>query len=175
MGNSQSHANLKELKEQQRLSKPKTIPNAATSTTRSPSFKAEARMSTSALGGSMLTETLTESPPSSDRKLMDLRQQKSRSQLHLPGGDPSEGGYHCEQDDELGDLPSPSARDRMSTSVSPQPSSSRLPTGSQTSLVLDPRTIDLQTAVVILEELRKTASPDDLVALRKAQMATAVR
>jgi hypothetical protein len=34
------------------------------------------------------------------------------------------------------------------------------------SLPFDPKTIDMKTAVAILEELRKTASPEDLVALR---------
>jgi hypothetical protein len=38
-------------------------------------------------------------------------------------------------------------------------------TDSQLSLGTD-RSVDLQTAVALLHELRKTASPDDLVALR---------
>jgi hypothetical protein len=40
------------------------------------------------------------------------------------------------------------------------------PESSPLNLPLDPKEIDLKTAVAILEELRKTASPDDLVALR---------
>jgi hypothetical protein len=72
-----------------------------------------------------------------------------------------------ENDDHISELkPSPS-RDRLSKSASPQASYTTLPFESQPSLALDPRSVDLQTAVVILEELRKTASPEDLVALRK--------
>jgi hypothetical protein len=37
---------------------------------------------------------------------------------------------------------------------------------SPVNLPFDPKEIDLKTAVAILEELRKTASPEDLVALR---------
>jgi hypothetical protein len=41
------------------------------------------------------------------------------------------------------------------------------PDDSQPNLPFDPKEIDLKAAVAILEELRKTASPEDLVALRK--------
>jgi hypothetical protein len=40
------------------------------------------------------------------------------------------------------------------------------PEQSPLNLPVDPKEIDLKTAVAILEELRKTASPEDLVALR---------
>jgi hypothetical protein len=65
--------------------------------------------------------------------------------------------------------PSPSY-DRMSQSISPRASQSILTGPSQSSLAVDPRNVDLQTAVSILEELRKTATPEDLIALRKSQM-----
>jgi hypothetical protein len=73
-------------------------------------------------------------------------------------------------EDRFSSLRTSPSRDRMSQSLSPQASHSILTGPSQTSLALDPRSIDLQTAVTILEELRKTASPEDLVALRKFEV-----
>jgi hypothetical protein len=51
---------------------------------------------------------------------------------------------------------------KLKTPVSPPMNSQP----SQMSLTIDPKSIDLNTAVALLEELRKTASPEDLVALR---------
>lgn len=52
-------------------------------------------------------------------------------------------------------------------SKSPPEALSKSPAdASPLNLPFDPKEIDLKTAVAILEELRKTASPEDLVALR---------
>ena len=53
--------------------------------------------------------------------------------------------------------------------LSAKGSMSQLTNASQISLIPESRTIDLEAAVAILQELRKTASPEDLVALRTYQ------
>jgi hypothetical protein len=59
--------------------------------------------------------------------------------------------------------------------VSAKGSMSQLTNASQTSLVPESRTIDLEATVAILQELRKTASPEDLVALRAYKKSNRLR
>jgi hypothetical protein len=93
-----------------------------------------------------------------------LRQRlESTSQISL-----SEGAWRSVPDI-VGHLPSES-RDTLSALLTPRGSTTRLVGASQTSLAVDPKAIDLKSAVAILEELRKTASPEDLVALREYDM-----
>lgn len=66
----------------------------------------------------------------------------------------------------VGKLQHTASKESLSAYLTPKASRSQLTAPSQTSLGFDPKQIDLRTAVAILEELRKTASPDDLVALR---------
>ncbi|QDS72896.1 hypothetical protein FKW77_007699 [Venturia effusa] len=56
----------------------------------------------------------------------------------------------------------------------PEPSASKLKLGSTTSQMSlsSERTVDLETAVALLQELRKTATPEDLVALHRALLPT---
>jgi hypothetical protein len=68
--------------------------------------------------------------------------------------------------DTLGNLQHTESKESFSTYLTPRASSSKLTAPSEKSLAFDPKQVDLRTAVAILEELRKTASPDDLVALR---------
>lgn len=71
-----------------------------------------------------------------------------------------------ENEDEVAKLRS-SNKEPLSKMMSPCSSSTNLASTSRPTMVIDPKMIDLSTAVGILEELRKTASPEDLVALRK--------
>jgi hypothetical protein len=71
-----------------------------------------------------------------------------------------------ENEDEVAELRS-SNKEPLSKMMSPRSSSTNLAATSRPTMVIDPKMIDLSTAVGILEELRKTASPEDLVALRK--------
>ena len=102
------------------------------------------------------------------RSRPDLRQQ-IRAQLQSDDHSPPHSNSYGRYSDRSSDLRKSASRDRLSKSLSPDPSSNKSGYGysSQSSLAVDPRTVDLQTAVGILEELRKTASPEDLVALRK--------
>jgi hypothetical protein len=112
-------------------------------------------------------EAVVESQSGDRRSRPDLRQ-RIRSQLQADDYSSSYPAEHGEYFNRNSDLrPSPS-RERLSQSLTPQSSFSNLPYAytSQSPPAVDPRSVDLQTAVGILEELRKTASPEDLVALR---------
>lgn len=116
-------------------------------------------------------ESVIESP-SGDRRTRQAARQTLRSQLCGP--EDQEDEYDGYNEDSLGDLVG-SARDRLSRSgsqathyLSAKGSVTQLNNGSQTSVAPENRTIHLETAVAILQELRKTASPEDLVALRKS-------
>jgi len=86
--------------------------------------------------------------------------------------------FNSDEDDQIGELAGHLQR-RLSTvsrsnslrspTSSTHPSTARLASlpGSKTSLVSDTLTVDLETAIKILQEVRKTASPEDLAALRK--------
>jgi hypothetical protein len=167
MGNSQS---VPDFREQNRLSKPKTNTNGSPGSI-SNSSKKDLRLSNSkvTLGTVLDGETVTESPTGDRRSKHDSRQ-LLRSQLCSPDEEEDEVN-----DDALGEL-AVNLKDRLSRSASratqfpsAKSSSTQLNSASsQLSLVVDnePRAVDLETAVTILQELRKTASPEDLVALR---------
>jgi hypothetical protein len=69
-------------------------------------------------------------------------------------------------DDDVSELRSPIIKEPFYNLTSPSSSAAHL-SSSLYDLTPDSKTIDLNTAVALLEELRKTASPGDLVALRK--------
>lgn len=122
-----------------------------------------------------ISDPIVRSPTGDYRTRQDARQQL-RVQLASPiDGDVSQ---ESNEDDNLGELAT-QVRNRLSLSrsnslvlqiPSGRTSTSRpasLP-GSKVPLVSDTRTIDLEAAISILQELRKNASPEDLVALHKA-------
>lgn len=122
-----------------------------------------------------ISDPIVRSPTGDYRTGRDARQQL-RAQLTSPiDGDVSQ---ESNEDDSLGELAT-QVRNRLSLSrsnslVSQIPSgrtSTSRPTslpGSKVPLVSDTRTIDLEAAISILQELRKNASPEDLAALHKA-------
>jgi hypothetical protein len=93
--------------------------------------------------------------------------QKSSSQTHLSPSSIVPVTQDHEVEDEVKELRRSTTKEPIYKLKSPWSSSTNVAPPSQTNLALDPKTIDLKTAVGILEELRKTASPEDLVALRK--------
>jgi hypothetical protein len=97
----------------------------------------------------------------SQRPTVDLLQM-SPSQIRLQNASFVTAIEHhsAEPNDELaGNKPAGPRESSNKLSKSPQEES-------PASLPFDPKEIDLKTAVAILEELRKTASPEELVALR---------
>jgi hypothetical protein len=169
MGNAQSSS---EDRKQTRVSKPKTNPSARSSTITSP-VKGEF-----AETGNVPAWRYSHSP-SEDRDLtptasridhrshQDLRH-AIRSQLLSPTG--TNVAEESERD-QLGSMAVTVARSLSRTGnrgPSAKSSLAKLQGGpSQLSLATE-RSVDLETAVALLHELRKTASPDDLVALRKS-------
>lgn len=111
-----------------------------------------------------------------DRRTRQAARRTLRSQLCGPEDQEAEiEGYN---ENSLGELVG-TAREKLSRPgsqatnyLSAKGSVTQLNNGSQTSLAPENRAIDLETAVAILQELRKTASPEDLVALRKLEIYT---
>jgi hypothetical protein len=156
-----------EIREGNRLSKQKSSYNVASSDLDSPVLRPELFHSTTSFARLPTdAEAVIEFQSGVHRSRPEVRQQ-IRSQLLGADRVTSYRNEPMENDDHLSELKTSASRDRLSQSTSPQASYTTLPYESQPSLALDPRSVDLQTAVVILEELRKTASPEDLVALRK--------
>ena len=113
--------------------------------------------------------------PTGDYRTRQDARQQLRAQLKSPiDGDVSQ---ESDEVDSLGELAT-QVRNRLSLSRSNslvlQIPSGRASTSrpaslpdSKVSLVSDTRTIDLEAAISILQELRKNASPEDLAALRR--------
>jgi hypothetical protein len=105
-----------------------------------------------------------------DCRSKQAARQTLRSQLCGPEDREAENELH--DDEQVGGFAT-NVKGKLSRSCSPathhlsaKGSVSQLTSPSQTSLVPESRTIDLETAVTILQELRKKATPEDLVALR---------
>ena len=121
-----------------------------------------------------ISDAVVRFPTGDHRTRQDARQQL-RAQLTSPiDGDVSQ---ESDEVDSLGELAT-QVRNRLSLSRSNslvlQIPSGRTSTSRPSSLpdskvssVSDTRTIDLEAAISILQELRKNASPEDLAALRK--------
>jgi len=115
-------------------------------------------------------ESVVESSTGDTRSKQAVRQ-SIRSQLCGPEDREVENELYDEEP--LGGFVT-NVKDKLSRSCSPatthylsaKGSVSQLTNTSQISLVPESRTIDLEATVAILQELRKTASPEDLVALR---------
>lgn len=167
MGNSQSSA---EDRKQTRVSKPKTHPSGRSSVIPSPAKSEFSETGTVTATVPYSPSKDYESAPSPSRK--DRRSQQDlrhaiRSQLLSPGG--TEIAEESERD-QLGLMAATVARSLSRTGnhgPSAKPSLARLQGGSSQVSLATERSVDLETAVALLHELRKTASPDDLVALRK--------
>lgn len=177
MGNTPSTPNLKA---QNKLSKPKTYSN---STFNTPNTLHES--------ASIETLRYADLPPDSRDPVVlspngELRSSpNARQQLRLELCDSRSADERDTSSDEdgLGEL-AVQIRDRLSNlsrsnSVASQAMTSQPPgawpaasllsssnAGSRTSLTPEPGPVDLQTAISLIRELRKTASPEDLDALR---------
>jgi len=168
MGNAQSSS---EDRKQARVSKPRTFTSTRSSAVSSP-LKSEFEGSISyspSEDTESIPNTPTEPPTRDSISQQDLRQ-AIRTQLLAPG---SSGFSKDDEDDRLGVMAATVARSlsrsglRASHVPSAKSSLMQLHSeSSQSSLGME-RSVDLETAVALLHELRKTASPDDLVALRK--------
>lgn len=172
MGNTSSAPSARE---QHRLSKPKTNTNGSFSSPKLDTCDSP----TSPTKGSDVTEeeVVVRTSSGEYRSRQDARQH-IRSQLF--GSSDSITTLHSgESNDSLRDLAS-HVKDRLqslsrsgsivSQLPSAQTSSTKLNGAygdSRLSLVPETQSIDIETAITILQELRKTASPEDLVALRK--------
>jgi hypothetical protein len=162
MGNAQSNG---VDRKQTRVAKPKTFSNVRSSTLKSPNSINDVPSPISSIPYSFY-ESDTESSPEDRKSKQDLRQQ-IRAQLFSPDDVEEEsGGEHL--DAIAASLARSLSRSglRPTHPISANSSSTKLNSGSQLSLATE-RTVDLETAIALLQELRKTASPDDLVALRK--------
>jgi hypothetical protein len=94
---------------------------------------------------------------------------RSNSQLVVPTDSifaDSQEEENPNEDDVLSELHSTTSKDAFYRLKSTRSSTSNVAANSQATLPLDPKAIDVNAAVAILEQLRKTASPEDLVALR---------
>lgn len=172
MGNIPSSPNLKA---ENRLSKPKTNSNSPFST---PKFdlSSTASLSTARYGDlpSDSRDPVVLSPTGELRSSPNARQQL---RIELCDSREEDETGDSSGEDSLGDL-AVQVRDRLSsisrsTSIRSQapgaPAASLLSpshAGSKLSLLSDPGPVDLQTALSLLQELRKTATPDDISALR---------
>ena len=161
MGNSPSTLDGKDVN---RLSKQKSNYSISSSALDSPSLRPDLlRSATNLRAVSADEEALLDLQSGQRGSRSDLRQH-FRAQLQSDDQSPPYTADHAK-------LRPAASRERLSQSLSPEPSYSTMPYGynsqSSSSLAVDPRTVDLQTAVDILQELRKTASPEDLVALRR--------
>ena len=158
-------------KEHNRLSKPRTNTNSPFA---SPKVDIPSPSANTKYADVNINDGVARSPTEDYRTRQDARQQL-RAQLASPiDGDFSQ---ESDGDDSLGGLAT-QVRNRLSLSrsnslvleiPSDRTSTSRpasLPS-SKVSLVSDTRTIDLEAAISILQELRKNASPEDLAALRE--------
>ena len=107
--------------------------------------------------------------PTGDWHSVHTARQSLRSALYLPDNEEDE------VDDEALGAMAAAVSGRLSPNMhrvmrfpSARSSATQLKTASQLSFAtaIEPRTVDLEAAIAILQELRKTASPEDLVALR---------
>ena len=169
MGNTPSAPSSKE---HNRLSKPRTNTNSPFT---SPKVDIPSPSSANTKYADVnISDAVVRFPTEDCGTRQDARQQV-RAQLASPiDGDVSQ---ESDEDDSLGELAT-QVRNRLSLSRSNSlalqipsgPTSTSRPAslpGSKASLVSDTRTIDLEAAISILQELRKNASPEDLAALRK--------
>jgi hypothetical protein len=95
--------------------------------------------------------------------------ERSNSQFTVPAASifaVSQDEEESREEDVLSELHSTNSKEAFYRLKSTRSSTSNVSPNSQTALPLDPKAIDVNAAVAILEELRKTASPEDLVALR---------
>jgi hypothetical protein len=170
MGNAQSTS---EERQQVRVSKPRTYPTARSSIVGSP-LRAE-------FGGTGTTPARyspsedTESTPSSPTKTRGhdrISQQDLRQAIRTQLLAPADGGFFQEDEDErLGVMAATVARTLSHSGShghvpSAKSSLTQLNSASSQLSLGTERSVNLETAVALLHELRKTASPDDLVALR---------
>jgi hypothetical protein len=162
MGNAQS------APQHNRLVKPKTNSNSPFSSPTVPFPASESTKYSDPLVDIIL------SPTGDSRSRLD-----TGDQLRAKVTSPTDGSFSqgSDEDDSLGELAN-HVRDRLqslsrSNSVASQLPSAHASTtklssleGSKLSLLPDSRSVDIESAISILQELRKNASPDDLVALR---------
>jgi hypothetical protein len=173
MGNAQSTS---EERKQVRVSKPRTLPSARSSNVPSPLQKEFSVERNVTIGIPYPASEVGESPPNSPSKFT-IRDGNSQQDLrhairsHLLS--PTNTSFSKnDEDEQLGVMAATVARSlsrsgsRFTDGPSAKSSLVKLHSASsQLSLSTD-RSVDLETAVALLHELRKTASPDDLVALR---------
>lgn len=117
--------------------------------------------------------------PSKDADLSSPDPQQLKKQLTSPVESEFSSMLYSDGDDGIGELAThvqlrlsnlPRSNSVASRRGSVPNSTARLSSlpGSKLSLASDTQTVDLDTAIKILEEVRKNASPEDLAALRKS-------
>jgi hypothetical protein len=162
MGNTQSVA------DGQKIAKPRTVGTTRSSKSCSPSSQADDSSvgKTAAESGSSESPSLLASP-TSDNMTEEGARQQALSQL-TSRGDGLENTPKLPQVDLLAVSLArslSSSGSRATKSVSARSSVQRLQNGSQLSVATE-KAVDLSSAIAIIHELRKNASPEDMAALR---------
>ena len=165
MGNTQS------TPENRKVAKPKTMSTTRSSASNSPAGK---KTTPSLMTSIPYTQangsgSIVSSPIHDGKTEHDYRTQ-IRSQMLAPAVE-----FNEKESEERMDLFAAAVArslSRKGSRITPVPSAmssvTKLQSSSQVSLAAE-RPADLETAVAIIHELRKTASPDDLAALRKSR------
>lgn len=99
---------------------------------------------------------------------VDLYQERDASQYPAVSCSTSQAYLQdrLHQDAASATLSNMESRESLSAFLTPKASQSQLTAPSQSCATFDSKQVDVKSAIALLEELRKTASPEDLVALR---------
>jgi hypothetical protein len=162
MGNAQSTADGR------KIAKPKTVGIARSTKSTSPSSQIDdTNTSPKAMeSGSSESPNLPVSSTSGTTTEEEFRQQ-APLQLHSPEGHSVQQQRDSQVDLLAGNVVrSLSRAGSRANTVSARSSLAQLQNGSQLSVATD-KTIDIHSALAIIHELRKTASPEDMAALCK--------
>jgi hypothetical protein len=170
MGNGQSAV---EDRKSARIAKPKGLPTGINSGGSSPASKYD-NPSPLSIGIPYSqyndSESVFGSPTRQEAEVNQELRQHIRSQLLSPEEHDSTNETGGEKVDVLAvSLARSLSRSgsRRANVPTPKVSASKLKSNTSQLSLASERTVDLETAVALLHELRKTASPEDLVALRK--------
>jgi hypothetical protein len=159
MGNAQSTS-----AEARKISKPKSVGNIRASKSATPSNSLSDKSTSPIPANNTSQVTVTVASPSGEALSGEEFRREVRQQLLSPNDH-----LVMAKDGQQVDLLAANVARSLSRSTNTSSTTSslaKLPNGSQVSLSTE-RTVDLKTAMSIIQELKKTASPEDLAALRK--------
>jgi hypothetical protein len=163
MGNAQSTA------DGQKIAKPKTVGNARTSKSASPSSQSDdLRRSPTVISSE--SPSLLASPTTCESITEEEFRQQVRRQLLSAETHSTQVQKHPQVDLLAANVVRSLSRSgsRATNNVSARSSVGQLHNGSRLSVATE-KAVDMNAAIAIIEELRKTASPQDMAALRTYQ------